>query len=928
MANVAHALASGADLHEGKRLKEPVRVASTANVTVSGPGSTIDGVTMVNGDRVLLKNQTTGGENGIYTWTGAATAMTRTTDADAAADLHYGFLVYVREGTVNAGTYWAYTTSTAVTLGTTTLTFVQASSAGFGTPGASAFGDTVSAGSATTAARSDHRHSREAGIAVQSGGSAVGTRPTINIVSGATVADNSGANRVDVTISGGGGGASSGGAGSGALVPIQTIGPLTATQASFPFTNIPQTGFRNLRLVLVGRGTATAQYVSARVQFSGDSGSNYDSNELNTATTANVGNSFAGTTGTFGYLSAASAASGGAGSIYVDIPNYAGTSFQKNWTAHSYHRSDASAGNQFQSVFGGTWRSTSAITSLVLTLSSGNFDVGTYACLYGEMDTAGALLTPASNLIGELDLTTATEFANIPQNYRDLRIEIVARSSQASAQEQVLLQYNGDTTAANYISEAVASQTTVTASAAVTTAPGASVAYVGGTSSTASRPGSVTVSIPNYTGTTFYKGAHSFGGAQLSAWYLAVWSSIWLNTAAITSIKLALTNGSFTAGSVARLYGEPAAAAGGAVGTGTRLRLSGNQSVSDDTDTLVNWDTEDSDADNQHYTSAANLTGTVSKTAASTTLTGSGTAFDTELSVGQLISVPGTAAEKRVVIAIASATSLTVNSAFANSASGQTAARVNSAVVFRQSGWYELKAGAYWASDADGYRTLAFVLNDTTVIGQDSRTSIGALAMGTTADAAQQFQQWDFVEVRVRHTAGAALNLTADQRTFFAVNARPTVIVAVPYAQLQDRKTDGSGGGGFSSGSWVTRTLNTIVSDDAGIIQLASNQITLRPGVYRIDANVPAYNVNDHAARLFNVTSSVTAVHGQNARSHSTANAADRAAIRGRFRVTQTSAFEIQHRCETTNGTDGLGRFTNFATDHEIYTDVEIWKEG
>lgn len=124
MSLVDHSLQTGASLHEGKRLKEPVRVASTANVTVSGPGSSIDGVSLSNGDRVLLKNQSTGSQNGIYTWTGAATAMTRTADADAAADFHYGFLVYVREGTANAATYWIYSQSAAVTLGTTALTFV------------------------------------------------------------------------------------------------------------------------------------------------------------------------------------------------------------------------------------------------------------------------------------------------------------------------------------------------------------------------------------------------------------------------------------------------------------------------------------------------------------------------------------------------------------------------------------------------------------------------------------------------------------------------------------------------------------------------------------------------------------------------------------------------------------------------------------
>ena len=50
----------------GLQWKAPVRVASTANTTLSAPGSSIDGVTMAVHDRVLLKNQTTASENGIW----------------------------------------------------------------------------------------------------------------------------------------------------------------------------------------------------------------------------------------------------------------------------------------------------------------------------------------------------------------------------------------------------------------------------------------------------------------------------------------------------------------------------------------------------------------------------------------------------------------------------------------------------------------------------------------------------------------------------------------------------------------------------------------------------------------------------------------------------------------------------------------------
>jgi hypothetical protein len=117
-----------AELHEGKRHKANVRAASTANVNTASPGTTLDGVTLSAGDRILLKNQSTASQNGIYTWSASGSALVRATDADAAAELFKGFLVYVEEGTANAATVWAHTTTAAITLGTTALTFAQVGS--------------------------------------------------------------------------------------------------------------------------------------------------------------------------------------------------------------------------------------------------------------------------------------------------------------------------------------------------------------------------------------------------------------------------------------------------------------------------------------------------------------------------------------------------------------------------------------------------------------------------------------------------------------------------------------------------------------------------------------------------------------------------------------------------------------------------------
>lgn len=110
-------------LLQGLSWKAPVRVASTANLTISAPGATINGVTMVINDRFLAKDQTTTSQNGIYIWNGAAVAATRALDANSTAELRNA-TVYVSEGTVGADTAYVQTAE-VTTVDTTAQTWVQ-----------------------------------------------------------------------------------------------------------------------------------------------------------------------------------------------------------------------------------------------------------------------------------------------------------------------------------------------------------------------------------------------------------------------------------------------------------------------------------------------------------------------------------------------------------------------------------------------------------------------------------------------------------------------------------------------------------------------------------------------------------------------------------------------------------------------------------
>lgn len=115
----------------GVKWKDSVRAATTANGTLASAfanGQAVDGVTLVTGDRILLKNQSAGAENGIYV-VNASGAPTRATQADTGAEIKQA-AVFVEEGSTNADTGWVLTNNGTITLGSTALTFVQFSGAG------------------------------------------------------------------------------------------------------------------------------------------------------------------------------------------------------------------------------------------------------------------------------------------------------------------------------------------------------------------------------------------------------------------------------------------------------------------------------------------------------------------------------------------------------------------------------------------------------------------------------------------------------------------------------------------------------------------------------------------------------------------------------------------------------------------------------
>jgi hypothetical protein len=170
--------------------KGPCRAATTANITLSGL-QTVDGVSLAVGDRVLVKNQSTGSQNGLYA--AASGAWSRAVDANETGELATGAVLVVTEGTTLGGTQWVLSTTGAIVIGTTALTFSQSGGtappahASRHLPGGAdalttaapvAIGDANAEGAAASFARSNHVHALGGAV----GGQLSGTLPNPNVV--------------------------------------------------------------------------------------------------------------------------------------------------------------------------------------------------------------------------------------------------------------------------------------------------------------------------------------------------------------------------------------------------------------------------------------------------------------------------------------------------------------------------------------------------------------------------------------------------------------------------------------------------------------------------------------------------------------------------------------------------------------------------
>ncbi len=143
---------------------------------------------------------------------------------------------------------------------------------------------------------------------------------------------------------------------------------------------------------------------------------------------------------------------------------------------------------------------------------------------------------------------------------------------------------------------------------------------------------------------------------------------------------------------------------------------------------------------------------------------------------------------------------------------------------------------------------------------------------------------------------------------------------------VRDEKASGTHGGTFTSAAWRTRDLNTVKANLISGALVGSNQVTLPAGTYWLEATAPGYSVNSHQLRWRNTSDNTTTLVGQSCDGASGAPSSQtHASVCGRFTIAGSKNFELQHRCDLTEGTVGFGAACGFG-EVEVYSELKIWK--
>ncbi|MBM4251916.1 MAG: hypothetical protein FJ146_08085 [Deltaproteobacteria bacterium] len=237
----------------------------------------------------------------------------------------------------------------------------------------------------------------------------------------------------------------------------------------------------------------------------------------------------------------------------------------------------------------------------------------------------------------------------------------------------------------------------------------------------------------------------------------------------------------------------------------------------------------------------------------------------------------------------------------------------------------------YWASSTDVRASSIFHYNNSSSGGGDQ-----LVFAVSSANAPNQISEAKMViqsngNVGIGTTApsqklsvSGIIESTTGGMKFPDGTTQTTASSSDAYFLVMDQKASGTDAGSSTSGTWMTRTLNTIKYNPGGHVSLSQNQLTLRAGTYRCRITVPASSAIRHQARLRNVTDGVTIDVGTSEynSSQDSLPTSTSSVIFSLFTIGTGKAIEIQHRVQNSDAGDGLGVAANFG-EPEIYTVVE-----
>jgi hypothetical protein len=164
------------------------------------------------------------------------------------------------------------------------------------------------------------------------------------------------------------------------------------------------------------------------------------------------------------------------------------------------------------------------------------------------------------------------------------------------------------------------------------------------------------------------------------------------------------------------------------------------------------------------------------------------------------------------------------------------------------------------------------------------------------------------------------------------VAANTSTVKVACFRQIEAAGTDG---GTLNSGDWRDRTLNDEQYNTIGAVvgdyvssftpnPFGGNALSIPAGTYYIEARAAGYRVDSHKIRLYNFGDATTALQGTTHRASNANSANEYALLSGVITLSSTKYLGIQHRCETSQTTNGKGRAANFI--NEIYVEISIWK--